>query len=296
MVKCILLPAPFEQNGVDNIDKMCGLDKWRLRTVIEPNKASIDKHHAKYTMSVALCTDGGTWCTDCGTWCTDNGTVQNGIKGLYKAVGIQVEVKLQPFSFVTGDNASMIEVLRHADIFWFAGVSCLPQKLKHALSRKSDETDASDLAAVLRERVQYGDMLYIGIRGGAVLASCPEDSYYECGLGLLQYLRTDCRKFNEVEGSAASTVQVPTFTEKYGIAMVVNSKHVVAVCFPVAKDAKHVWDTTSKATEKLQEIMKHTAEHSWACYADPTTEEEWLFNMQGDYLNLRTGRHCKHPV
>ena len=289
MMRYIFLPKPFENITVENIKKMGREGKRRLRTAIEPNKGSSDEHPAKYTMSVALCTDGVSYC--------QHATVQKGIKDLYEAVGIQVEVKLQPFSFVTGDNASMIEVLRHADIFWFAGVRYLSQKLKHALSRKYDETDTTDLAAVLRERVQYGDMLYIGICGGANLASSPEKSFYNgCGLDLLQGLRIDYVDFKDVVGTAASTVQVPTFTEKYGIAMVINSKHVVAVCFPVTKDAKHVWDTTSKATEKLQEIMEHTAEHSWACYTDPTTEEEWLFNMQGNYLNLRTGQHCKHPV
>ena len=181
---------------------------------------------------------------------------------------------------------------------WFAGVfGRLNEKLKDALSRKHNESDAGDLAAVLRERVQYGDMLYIGICGGANLASSPEKSFYNgYGLDLLQGLPFEYRYFREVVGTAANHVKVPTFTEKYGIAMVINSKHVVAVCFPVTKDAKHVWDTTSKATEKLQEIMEHTAEHSWACYTDPTTEEEWAFNMRGASFKLRTGRHCKHPV
>ena len=129
-----------------------------------------------------------------------------------------------------------------------------------------------------------------------VLASCPEDSYYECGLGLLQYLRIDCRKFNEVEGTAASTVQVPTFTEKYGIAVVINHKCVNAVCFPVVKNAKHVWDTTPKATEKLQDIAEHTAMHSWVCYIHHITGQVWAFNLQGFYYNLETKEHWMHPV
>ena len=59
----------------------------------------------------------------------------------------------------------------------------MPPRLSEALNRNDD--DPSDLAALVRNKVQYGHMPYIGVCGGATMASSPSTSAYRCGLDLL---------------------------------------------------------------------------------------------------------------
>ena len=99
-------------------------------------------------VKVALCVDGGTSITPL--------AVEKGVQGLYDALGIDAGVHVLTFSFLSdpGDIANQRRILDGADIFWFAGVHHVPTPLKELLTPSRDETNANDLAAHVRRRVQ----------------------------------------------------------------------------------------------------------------------------------------------
>ena len=130
-------------------------------------------------VKVALCVDGGTSITP--------PAVEKAVQGLYAELGIDAGVHVLTFSFLSdpGDIANQRRILDGADIFWFAGVHYVAPRLKELLRPSRDETNANDLAAHVRRRVQYENMIYIGVCGGASMVSSPATCPYGCGLDLL---------------------------------------------------------------------------------------------------------------
>ena len=61
------------------------------------------------------------------------------------------------------DPAAMAELLMYADLFYFAGVHCVPPTLNGAMKAKS-------LVNLLRERIQYNQCGYFGASTGAIMA------------------------------------------------------------------------------------------------------------------------------
>ena len=99
-------------------------------------------------VKVALCVDGGTSITP--------PAVEKAVQGLYAELGIDAGVHVLTFSFLSdpGDIANQRRILDGADIFWFAGVHYVAPRLKELLRPSRDETNANDLAAHVRRRVQ----------------------------------------------------------------------------------------------------------------------------------------------
>ena len=142
MVRMMLMPKSIEPQFLKRVHAMSPNDKQILADVLRlPNHDLVQ---------VALCNDGGSRVTPT--------SVSDGLRELYKILGIRAEVNVQLFSFVSHNIAQEHETLRAAHIFWFAGVHTIPERLRQALSRSNDETDVNDLAAHVRRKVQYDNM------------------------------------------------------------------------------------------------------------------------------------------
>ena len=139
-------------------------------------------------MQVALCVDGNTQLT--------SRSVATGLQEIYAALGRQANVSVRIFSFLHHNTNWQKAILDNADLFFFAGVHTpVSDRLILALSATTNENNPNDLRAHLRRRVHYGNMPYIGVCGGASMASSPETCVYGCGLDLLhgrqiEYLST----------------------------------------------------------------------------------------------------------
>ena len=173
-----------------------------------------------------------------------DGTVTNGLQDTYAALGIRAQVNVHTFSFLSNDIAQQMETLQRADIFWFAGVHAVPERLKQALSRSNDETGVNDLAAQVRRRVQYEHMPYVGVCGGAQMASSPETCGYGCGLDLMQGQEIYYASHEERNNVGSKFF----FTEKCAFAVLLEATRCFAVAFPCTKDGGATGDigTTSQ--------------------------------------------------
>ena len=204
-----------------------------------------------------------------------DGTVKNGLQDIYAALGIRAQVNVHTFSFLSNDIAQQMETLQRADIFWFAGVHAVPERLKQALSRSNDETGVNDLAAQVRRRVQYEHMPYVGVCGGAQMASSPETCGYGCGLDLMQGQEIYYASHEERNNVGSKFF----FTEKCAFAVLLEATRCFAVAFPCTKDGGEVWAYAEVHAGRLESILKQLASE-WKSYRR-LNEELWHFNLRG---------------
>lgn len=200
-----------------------------------------------------------------------------GLRDLYAVLGIRAEVNVQLFSFLSNNFAREKMLIQNADIFYFAGVHHVCPRLKEALSLTNDETGVNDLAAQVRRRVQYDQMPYVGICGGAAMAGNPETCVYGCGLDLLQG-----RQIYYGEQSSVDLIDNRlAFTEKVAFVVMLRAHRCDAVCFPCAKNTGGgaVWDFAAMNTVLLQSIVQQLG-FEWKEF-QTTTHLSWFFNLRG---------------
>jgi hypothetical protein len=261
MVRMLCMPKSIEQQYLKKVSQQTTANKQTIADVLRlPNYDSVQ---------VALCTDGGSAITPL--------SVAHGLRDLYAVLGIRAEVNVQPFSFLSGNILQQQITLHNADIFWFAGVHHVPPRLREALSLTDDETGVNDLAAQVRSRVQYDQMPYVGVCGGASMASSPETCVYGCGLDLMQG--------REIYYGSQSSVNMIgnrlAFTEKVGFAVLLSAARFDAVCFPCVKNSGQLWDFADSHSVLLQSIVQQLASE-WKEFRGPT-DEPWFFNLRGYY-------------
>lgn len=218
---------------------------------------------------VALCTDGGSNVTA--------ESISKGLRDLYAVFGIPANVIVRTFSFLTNNTAAQRLTLMAADIFWFAGVH-QTLRLKDVLRRSSDETRADDLAALVRRRVQHDHMPYVGVCGGASIASSPETCVYGCGLDLLQgrEIHYACQTDLSNRHFVQSRLE---FTEKCAFAVVLRADRIDAVCFPCVKNAGQLWGFAEEHGARLHRLALELAQE-WQEF-QTETGVPWFFNLCG---------------
>ena len=276
MVRLLCMPKHIEQQFLKKVRQLDVIDRQIIAAVLElPQYDSV---------RVALCTDGGS--------ALDTTSVANGLKNLYATLGIGAHVSAQPFSFLSNDIAAQRAILHAADIFWFAGVHFVPARLRQVLARRPDETDVNDLAAQVRRRVQYDHMPYVGVCGGASMASSPETCVYECGLDLMQGREIYYAYQTEVNMSGRIGEEVLderlrcianklAFTDKCAFAVVLSSARIDAVCFPAVKNAGRLREFAKHHSGLLRSIV-HQIASEWKEFRSPT-QGHWFFNLRGYY-------------
>ena len=120
-------------------------------------------------------------------------------------------------------------------------------------------------------------MPYVGVCGGALMASSPEGCKYRCGLDLLAG-----RTIYYDEHSQAHKIgNSLTFTEKYAFALLLRGDRIDAVCFPCVKNAGKVWPFAANYSIVLQNIVRQLASEWQPFYS--RTKGCWFFNLCGHY-------------
>ena len=260
MVRILCTPKSLEQQFAKRIRQQTSHQQLLMRDVLSvPNYDSVQ---------VALCTDGGSAVTASSVAC--------GLRDLYAALGIRAEINVKVFSFLSNNIGQQRQTLQNADIFYFAGVHNVCPRLKEALSLTNDETGVNDLSAQVRCRVQYDHMVYVGICGGASMASNPETCEYGCGLDLLQGRQIYYGEHSSV-GMIGNRL---AFTEKVAFVVMLMAHRCDAVCFPCSKNSGGgtVWDFAERNSVLLQRIV-HQLASEWKEFR--TTEFSWFFNLRG---------------
>ena len=214
-------------------------------------------------------------------------SIREGLQDLYSIFGIRVEVNVQTFSFLSEHFQQQQSTLQSADIFWFAGVHVLPPKLKQALSGRDIDDHVNDLAAHVRRRVQFDHMTYVGVCGGASMASSPETCVYGCGLDLLQGLEV-CQVWNNDDRYNHANMIDDRLAFTYGcaLAVVLEPQMVAAVCFPVVKNAGNLWGFAAANSQLTQRIVQRLG-NQWTQFVTRGGDFKiWFFNLRGYYRFL----------
>ena len=140
-------------------------------------------------------------------------------------------------------------------------------------------------------KVQFDQMPYIGICGGASMAGSAETCAYGCGLDLMQgreifyATHSQVNMISNRQNQAFSLQSVIgnrlAFTEKVGFAVLLTAARFDAVCFPCVKNSGKVWDFAASHTDLLKSIVQQLA-HEWKEFRD-SANEPWFFNLLGYY-------------
>ena len=266
MVRLLLLAKSIEQQFLRRANQ---LDDQQAAVVADVLK--LDGMHggaSPRALIIALCTDGGSFVGD--------SSVAQGLEQLYSLLKrrgfmeVDVVAEVRHFSFLSSDIATQAAVLRSADIFWFAGVHAVPSRYREVLCPNRDECDAGNLAALLRRRVQYDGMPYIGICGGAIMAGDPRTSKYGVGLDLLQGAEIEYAWSKEVTWHRNKMF----FTNQCCLGLVLTVKKCDVAFFPVVKNAGGLWGFASESQEALRGNL-HWIGGVWKDYGT------WSFSVRG---------------
>ena len=261
MVRLLCMPKSIENQFLKKGVCLSPIDQRTIADVLR-----LPHYHS---VKVAVCTDGGSQVSLI--------SVAYRLKELYGVLGCRAEVSVQPFSFLSNNIAQQHAILQNADIFWFAGVHHVPPRLREVLSRSNDETVVNDLAAQVRNRVQVDHMPYVGVCGGASMASSPETGVYGCGLDLMQG--------QQIYYASHSSVNMIgnrlAFTEKVAFVVLLRAARLDALCFPVVKNSGQVWNFTETHSVLLRSIVQQLASE-WKEFQG-TDHVRWFFNLCGYY-------------
>ena len=168
----------------------------------------------------------------------------------------------------------MSELLRRADLFYFAGVFTVPPTLKYAMLN-------GPLFNLLRERVQYGQCSFFGVCGGALLSG-QQNSYDLPGLDIFDGLsvRYDANvSANQV--TVHSNVDTGVLHMTTGCAIVFIMEHAgqnSAISFATIQNHTQWWRFAAENTRRLQRIIDAKMT-DWKPYSN--NDEEWCFNLRG---------------
>ena len=279
MVRFLFLSKPIEEQTV----RRChGTSFERLRVVANVLRLQgMCGPVARRIVKVAVCLDGGSRMS--------LDTARKGLTDLYEVlrqrqlIDVFVDVHVREFSFCGQDWTWDAAVLRGADVFMFGGVFGVSDRLREALCAGRPETDSSNLAACLRVRVQYGNMPYIGICGGAKIAGDARSSTYGVGLNLLGGHQVEYGWNREVD----LRIDKVCFTNQCCLALVLTVESIQVAFFPVVKNIHHLLDFAARCEECLAASASHIGS-SWLHYDYPQGGA-WSFQLCGMVCDDRTG-------
>ena len=160
----------------------------------------------------------------------------------------------------------MIHRLTEANLFYFCGIWEMSEVLRHALR-------VSPLVEHLRARIQYNQMSFFGVCGGAMMAGA--NTQYGCpGLDLF-----------DSNGGAAKVKtnfedQVMQMTTGCALAVVMTYDNLAASSFITIKNGSQWLEFAASNTEAMQSLASKAAE-GWKTYQsldDQCATEKWVFN------------------
>ena len=216
-------------------------------------------------------------------------TARKGLAALYEVlrerhlIDVFVDVDIRVFSFCGRDWTYDATILRGADVFMFGGVFGVSDTLREALCADRPETDSSNLAAILRARVQYGNMPYVGICGGAKIASAAGSSTYGVGLNLLGGHQVEYGWHHEVD----LQMDKVCFTSQCCLALLLTVERIQVAFFPCVKKITPWVNFADRCEESLVVSAFHIA-RSWTHYCYPCGGT-WSFQLCGMVFDDRTG-------
>ena len=150
MLKAVLAPKSIENQFIKRVWQG-KQDAGLVKEVLTPVGTDI--------LRVCLCMDG-----DART--SSHASVLACLKKMFEWWGMRVQIEISSFTFVTADpahEAAMMQLLDDSNLFYFCGISQMTGDLRQALT-------VSPLVDHLRFRIQYNEMSFFGVCGGAMMA------------------------------------------------------------------------------------------------------------------------------
>ena len=264
MVKFILTPKGIETQFIKRVSE--GNDGGLVRAILEPPTGT--------QIRVCVCEDGRM------NWASSADTVRRGLMQLASNLGLHHEVVVDSFTFVHGDETVMTRLLMQATVFYFAGIHNVPAGLRYALAH-------GQLAALLKERVQYNQCAYFGVCGGALVAGT--GTPYPCWpcLDLLDGVTV---RYDSCVGAGMAEVltgwqpQVMQITAGVGLAFVMTPTHIEGCSFPVIKNHQKWAAFAARNTTALCQLLARKAE-CWSEYRwRDIDNSRWYVNLRGYIL------------
>ena len=261
MVRVILSPKSIERQFMKRV--AMGFDRGIVREVLGPEEIT-----TKPIVRVAFCEDFR------GSHTSSRLTVQANLSTLYKSFGIRAEVHVSVFSFLATDQDAMRDLLRNADLFYFAGVHVVPATARLAMEQ-------SGFVELLRERVQYNSCAYFGVCGGATMAGC--DNVYS--LPGLDFFDGVSVMYDAHISPAMASVrtsyesQLLQITSGCALALVATIGSVQGCSFPTIKNATQWLDFANQNTEEVNIFLARKV-LEWKLYRTEN-QLEWYFNLRG---------------
>ena len=266
MVRAILAPKSPEAQFIRRVRQ--GNDGGLVRAVLAPPHIG---HNS--VVRVCLCEDGRLGVQSC--W----QSVHQGLRDLYALWGMSVRCDIYRFSFLDEDPDAMADLLKVADVFFFAGVHSVHPKLEHAMLKPAGPTRQS-LVTLLQERIQYNHCAFFGVCGGAMMSGAT-NCYGLPGLDLFDGLtvKYDCNV-------SASAVSVDTsykagllqMTTGCALALVMTKEEVSGISFTTVKNQAQWWSFAESNTTEVQRLVQKKCE-DWKTYHH--NGERWYFNLRG---------------
>ena len=165
-----------------------------------------------------------------------------------------VSVDLIAFSFRNGDVAEMMQRLADAQIFVMAGVFTVDDAWRQRTSKGSE---AWPLVEELRARVQYNNLIYVGVCGGALLAGNynPYDlEPFDLFQGMVVRYGANISSRAAIVTDNASEIQI---TSGCGAAFHYWHNIRMATVFPVVKNYSQWWEFAERSSQRLSEALTH---------------------------------------
>ena len=200
---------------------------------------------------------------------------------LYKCyMSTATEFEFHNFSFFSPDVDKMKHLLQIADIFYMCGFGGkgAPYHLKCLFQARGGLLDQ------LVERVQFHQVLYIGICGGA---KCAGTTYYP-GDGIDRcfdffngfQVRYDANASPKLVEATSSCNEIQ-ITSGCGVGIFLRPDEVLVASFPVVKN-RLKWEGFAGANTRNLAQFTIPALVQWTCYNDESyPPDQWYFRLDG---------------
>ena len=234
---------------------------------------------------VALCEDGKV--SGAGS---SRESVRENLGALFQATlfqgcwGAAPRVRVEAFSFI-GNSDTSYETLRQCHLFYFAGIRIVSDDLRSAMQNSS-------LVNVLKGRVQYNEIAFLAVCGGARASGCTH-YYGMLPLDLLNGVHIEYSANVSPNDAVVHTDQKTIgFTTGCASFLILTSSMRMAKSIPVLKNT-YCWGSyAAENTRALQAFLDYKAQE-WTIYKFGQTYC-YYFNLCGkmcynsDYSDAET--------
>ena len=260
MVKILALPkAPEHQFTKRVLNEKAKYDAGIVKEILKPPLGEQSR-----VVHVVICQDGNE-----NVDLSYNQNVQKHLQELYDAWGYRAEVRMHTFTFME-NTAAMMHVLLQADVFYLAG----------GWSRRTLPSQfAYCLVEMLRARVQYNLLAFIGVCGGAVIAG-KENGYGVTPLDLLQGAKITYLSSSKPTDAEGKISTAGDFVMTSGCAFGINvwQSHTRVASFPVIKNHDKWLDFSLSNSIALESAILRIIK-----YPEAFSDESgmWYFSLHG---------------